>query len=318
MRTIVFVLNLSPEQLDRIRSVVPGWQIVSGQEPSVWTDHVSTAEIIAGWNPVVEEAFVNDSDFAVRWVHNWGAGVDRLPLSEFKRRGVVVTNSSGVHAYPISETILGMMLSLTRKLHTYVRSQQTQTWHHASLSAEMHGKTVGILGVGAIGSETAKLCKAFGMHVFGMRRSGEPSAYVDTMVDIRGLATLMAASDYVVNTLPQTDYTDCLINEQQLSYMKPSAFYINIGRGKTTDEAALIRALKAKRIAGAGLDVFEQEPLPKDSPLWKLENVIVTPHTSGSTEHYDNRALDIFTANLDDYVNGRALSRNRVDLDQQY
>lgn len=318
MRTIAVALELSSEQLQRIQSVAPDWRIIGGKEVSAWVHEVSNAEIIVGWHPSVEEAFLADPDFSVRWVHNWGAGIDQLPLSELRRRGIAVTNASGVHAYPISETILGLMLSLTRKLHTYVRNQVSQTWHHASLSEEMHGKTAGILGVGAIGLETARLCQAFGMRVLGLRRSGTASPYVDEMYDTGDLATLMAKSDYVVNILPYTDDTRHIVDARQFAQMKSTAFYINVGRGQTTDEAALIEALQTGRIAGAGLDVFAQEPLPTDSPLWRLDNVILTPHSSGSTMHYNDRALDIFTENLANYVQGHALSRNVVDLERQY
>ncbi|QSO54522.1 D-2-hydroxyacid dehydrogenase [Alicyclobacillus curvatus] len=319
MSKLIFTLDLTEEQLKRVRAVVPDWEVISGKDPSIYAQHLQGAEIIAGWSSAAENAFRADPNFPVKWVHNWGAGVDKLPLTEFKARGVTLTNSSGVHAYPISETILGMMLSLTRNLHIYVRNQQQHIWHHGNLSAEMHGKTVGILGVGAIGLETARLCKAFGMKVLGVRRSAAPSDFVDEMHGLVGFEqNVLAHSDYVVNTLPHTKETHHLMDSSQFAAMKPSAFYMNIGRGGTTVESALIAALQNGEIAGAGLDVFETEPLPTDSPLWDMGNVIITPHTSGSTAYYNDRALDIFLTNLADFVAGRDLSVNTVNLDLQY
>ncbi|KPV44756.1 D-2-hydroxyacid dehydrogenase [Alicyclobacillus ferrooxydans] len=318
MKKIVFTLQLTQPQLKRVQDIAQGWEIVSGKDKTEWQHHLKDALVIAGWNGTVQEAFLADPDFAVNWVHNWGAGVDRLPLEAFQERGVTLTNSSGVHAYPISETILAFMLGMTRKIHAYVRNQQQHIWHHANLSAEMHGKTVGILGVGAIGLETARVCKAFGMDVLGVRRSGAPSEFVDKMYTMDDLSTVLALSDYVVNTLPHTKETNHMMGQSEFTAMKPSAFYINIGRGGTTDETALINALQSGQIAGAGLDVFETEPLPVESPLWDMENAILTPHTSGSTEHYNDRALDIFTENLAQFVVDRTVSRNVVNLELEY
>lgn len=318
MKKIVFIRELDAHQLKQIQSIAPDWTLVEAKNAEAIQTQVADAEIIAGWNRSVAQTLQQAQTIAVRWVQHWGAGVDNLPLEFLAKHNVAVTNASGVHAYPISETVLAMMLGLTRKIHSYVQNQQSHTWHHAQLAQEMHGQTVAILGVGAIGSEVARLCKAFGMRVYGVRRSAGPTDFVDEMVGLDGLRDVIAASDYIVNTLPLTEATRNLIDAAAFKQMKPTAFYINIGRGGTTDQAALVEALQSKQIAGAGLDVFEQEPLPADSPLWGLENLILTPHTSGSTTHYTERIIDIFTANLRAYVRGEVLPRNRVDLQLQY
>lgn len=318
MPKIVMALNLTEAQLASVTNAAPDFEVISGKDPAVWQSHLNDADVIVGWNKHAEDALLSGNTPLLKWVHNWGAGVDRLPLATFKAHGVTLTNSSGVHAYPISETILAMMLGLTRKIHTYVRNQQKHVWHHANLSAEMHEKTVLILGVGAIGLETARLCKAFGMRVLGIRRSGGSSEYVDAMYTMDDLLMVLGEADYVVNTLPHTKATDQLMGAAQFEAMKNTAFYINIGRGKTTVEPELIRALNEGTIAGAGLDVFETEPLPSESPLWDMENVILTPHTSGSNEHYNDRALAIFTKNLPAFAAGRAITHNVVDLDLEY
>ena len=169
------------------------------------------------------------------------------------------------------------MLGLTRKIHTYVKNQQKKTWHHAHMGLEMHEKTIGIIGVGTIGNETAKIAKAFGMRVLGVRHSGKPADYVDEMFTPDQLGQLLPICDYVVVTLPLTKETYQLFGADQFKQMKSSAFFINIGRGEIVVEVDLIQALMEGTIAGAGLDVFETEPLSPDSPFWEMENVNCHP-----------------------------------------
>ncbi|MDB4866868.1 MAG: 2-hydroxyacid dehydrogenase [Cohnella sp.] len=318
MRTIVCLHRLPDEQYDRIRESAPDWQIIQrSNESSLWKAHLKEAEIVLGWSHSAAEAILAP-DSKLRWVQNWGAGVDKLPLNDLARLGVMVTNASGVHAFPISETILAMMMMFARELHTAVRYQGRKEWGDFGSLKEIHNQTVGIIGVGAIGEETARLAKAFGMTVLGVRMSGRPSPHVDRMFDITGLKEVLKESDYVVVTLPLTSETRHMFGRSQFHLMKSTAYFINIGRGGTTDTNALVEALQEKTIAGAALDVFEQEPLPLESPLWGMDNVIITPHNAGSTAQYDSRAMDIFLCNLQDYVEGRAPSVNRVDLEKQY
>jgi phosphoglycerate dehydrogenase-like enzyme len=211
------------------------------------------------------------------------------------------------------------MLSLTRKIHTYVKNQQEKKWHHSGMKLEMHEKTVGIIGVGTIGKEVAKIAKAFGMKVLGVRHSGKQQEFVDEMYTTNQLDKILPNCDYVVVTLPLTKETHRLFGSKQFDLMKSSAFFINIGRGEIVVEGDLISALQMGKIAGAGLDVFEQEPLTVDSPLWEMENVIITPHTSGSTEHYNQRVIEnILIPNLKNYISGTQLSVNLVDFSKGY
>jgi phosphoglycerate dehydrogenase-like enzyme len=318
MRKLVITHRIEQNYLQTIKEIIPEWQVIVGNEKADWIEHIKDAEIIAGWKQEIEEECIK-GDTPLRWVQNWGAGVNEIPLQDLKTKNIVLTNASGVHAFPISETIFALMLSLTRKIHTYVKNQANKTWHHAHMKLELHHKTVGIIGVGAIGKETAKIAKAFGMTVLGVRRSGLQEEYVDEMYTLEQLNDILPKCDYVVVTLPLTPETRHLFGVEQFNAMKPTSFFINIGRGGTVVESELIEALRAEQIAGAGLDVFENEPLNEESPLWELENVIITPHTSGSTEHYDKRVLeDIFIPNLKDYVSGKKLSINLVDYETGY
>jgi phosphoglycerate dehydrogenase-like enzyme len=317
MTTIVAFHKLSEQDEERIREIVPNWRIVSKDDNGAYLSHLKEAEAVIGWSAAAEQLCLAP-EAKLKWVQTWGAGVEKLPLEAFAARGITLTNASGVHAYPISETILAFMLMFARKLHISVRNQTAKSWQNTEPMHEIHGKTAGILGVGAIGEETARMAKAFGMRVLGVRRSGEPSDYVDHMVNLQGLDEVLAQSDYVINTLPLTKSTFHLIGREQLRRMRSTAVYINIGRGATTDEEALAEALRNGTIAGAGLDVFETEPLPEASPLWGMEQVIITPHNSGLTVQYNERAMQILLHNLRDVAAGKQPSLNCVDLKRQY
>lgn len=317
-KKLIITQDLDPSYNEILQDIIPEWEIYIGKDPSLWVEHLNDAEIIAGWKKEIKEHFLQGTS-QLKWLQAWSAGVNNLPLLELTSRNIQLTSASGVHAYPISETIFGLMLALTRKIYTYVKNQQSKTWHHAHLNLEMHEKTVGIIGVGAIGKETAKIAKAFGMKVIGIRHSGQQEDYVDEMYKPAQLNDILPLCDYVVITLPLTKETFRLFGAEQFKLMKSSAFLINIGRGEIVDEEALVQAIVEKEIAGAGLDVFEKEPLSQDSPLWELENVIITPHTAGSTEHYNKRVMnEIFIPNLKNYIHENKLTINLVDFEKGY
>jgi phosphoglycerate dehydrogenase-like enzyme len=256
----------------------------------------------------------------LRWFQAASAGVDRLEQSGFLERHVVVTNSSGVAVTPIAEYVLMVMLMFAKSAHRLFRSQAERRWTRF-LPAELRGKTVGVVGMGHIGTEVARLAQAFGCRVLAIRgsalerRRGEPPA--DELLPPSDLSYLLSESDYVVLAVPLTERTRRLIGEEELRAMKPTAVLVNISRGAVVDEAALTRALKEGWIGGAGLDVFEREPLPEESELWGMENVVVSPHVSGATEVYFQRAVPIFCENLRRYLDGRPLL-NVIDPQRGY
>lgn len=319
MGTIVSVHDFNPEQTAAIQAALPEYTYIRavGAEAEESRRLLKGADIILGWNRDVKKTLFEEG-IALQWLQNMGAGVDHIPLQRIAELGVSLTNASGVHPFNLSESIFAMMLSLTRGVHTAIRNQQAGLWRPSARLGEMHGKTIAILGVGAIGAETAVIAKAFRMNVLGVRRSAAPVAGVDAMYGIDALNDVLAQSDYVVNCLPLTDETVKLIGKAQFAAMKPTSFYINIGRGGTTDTDALMEALENGGIAGAGLDVFEQEPLAADHPLWRLDNVILTPHEAGNTDVYTERAMPIVLDNLAHYRQGGVPLRNVVDLGAQY
>ena len=255
----------------------------------------------------------------LKWAQMVSAGVDFVDKAIIES-GVIITTASGIHAIPISEWVLGVSLMLAKQAPRLWANQQRRHWERF-VPAELSGKTMGVIGLGNIGTQVARLAKAFGMRVVATRRSQVAPAFgqgdTDELLPPPQLHELLARSDFVVLSLPLTAETTKLFGEAELRAMKPTAYLINISRGAVVDEAALIKALKEGWIAGAGLDVFETEPLPPESELWGLPNVILSPHIAGMTEEYQARATKLFCDNLSRYLAGQKLI-NEVSKERGY
>ncbi len=313
----VILLGFEPGTLDeeyvrRVRDAAPDMKLLV-------TDDRAEIEAVLDQIEIAARRFPREliaSAPRLRWFQQWGAGADwLLRYPEVVEKDFVLTNTSGLHAIPISEHIIALLLALGRRLHYAIRAQTRRAWERPTTADlfELAGKTMLLLGVGAIGERTAQVASAFGMRVWGIRRNPALNvAGVEAMYGPDRLLELLPQADFVVSILPLTAETQGMIGERELRAMHPSAYIVNVGRGKVIQEQALIRALKEGWIAGAGLDVFEEEPLPADSPLWDMENVVITAHYAGLTPHYDERAMEIFLDNLERYLSGRPL-RNVVD-----
>jgi phosphoglycerate dehydrogenase-like enzyme len=258
----------------------------------------------------------------LRWLQLTGAGVDELRPTGIldADSGIIVTTAVGIHTTTLSEYAFGSMLMFNRSWPEMVRLQDQHVWPRSANWYKLQGRelvdqTLGIVGLGNIGRRIAQLGKAFGMRVLATRRSalgGEQEPDVDQVYSPAQLHTMLRQSDYVVLAVPLTTQTEKLIGEAELRAMQPHAYLVNIARGRVIDEKMLIRALQEGWIGGVGLDVTEEEPLPPDSPLFSLPNVILTPHISGISVHYDKRLATLFADNLRRYGAGEPL-RNRYD-----
>ncbi len=258
-----------------------------------------------------------DATPKLRWYHTVSAGVENMPLPELAQRGIVLTNNSGSYDIQIAEHLMAFVFAASRQLHRY-RDQQRATQWREQTHQELRDATIVVFGMGSIGGEIARLASAVGMRVVGVRRKpASPGAGIDRVVAADRLADVVGEADYLAIAAPLTTATRGAISGEVISRMKPTAWIMNIARGAIVDESAMIEALRAKRIAGAALDVFETEPLPPDSPLWKLENVIITPHHSGSSPRAGERTLALFAENLRRYKSGEPLI-NRVDYEAGY
>ncbi len=256
---------------------------------------------------------------SLKWVQVMSAGVEWILDDDMRESNVLLTNVSGIHAIPISEYVLTMMLTFSKQVPLWLKNNQDRKWQRFPL-ALLRGQTAGIVGLGSIGQEIARLAHAFGMRVMATRRRASGTGHarnVDIILPQGGLEQLLRESDFVVLAVPLTPETEKLIGEAELRLMKPAAILINIARGKVVDEEALARALKEGWIAGAGLDVFETEPLPAASKLWGLPNVILTSHISGGMGTYAKEATAIFCRNLERYFGCRRLL-NLVDKKKGY
>jgi phosphoglycerate dehydrogenase-like enzyme len=248
----------------------------------------------------------------LKWLQLWSAGADILQkIPELKDLPFVMTNTSGMHGRQIAEHVFGMILVWTRRLQEAYLAQRRHEWRQPKPEAltVLEGKTMLILGYGAVGSMIAWAAQSFGMKIIGIRRQSE-TGYKDKdvrVLPITRLSEVLPLADYVVNVLPLTQDTYHIFGAGEFAAMRKEAVYVNIGRGPTTDEFALVEALSARRIGGALLDVADTEPLPPDSPLWDLDNVLLTPHYAGWHPQYQEIALKIALENLARYVQGKPL-----------
>lgn len=314
---IVFGWEAPPEPLRRLRSTYPDLEVVVASGADL-IGALPGAQAAVAWQlSSAEYAAATD----LVWFQTVGAGVDRVLLPEMRERGLIVTNSSGIHASNIAEHILSMMLAFARGLPQLIRAQQRREWLGTIRGHvfELDGQTLHVAGYGDIGRRLAHDAKALGMRVTATRRRPGPASdgIVDEIAGFDRLPELVADADHVAICLPQTRETIGLFDAKLIGAMKPGAYLYNIGRGPIVDTNALIAALDSGHLAGAGLDVTDPEPLPPDSPLWDRDNVIITAHTAGATPHYADRLMDIVIENVRRFRAGEPLM-NRVDLDLGY
>jgi phosphoglycerate dehydrogenase-like enzyme len=254
----------------------------------------------------------------LKWIMVFSAGVEKLPFRAIKQKGILVTNAKGIHKIPMAEYTIAMILQVARQAKQLISNEQNRVWVRSVPMTELSGKTLGVLGAGAIGTQIAKYAQVFNMRTIGLNRSGRSVEAFDEMVTTSNLGDLLEKSDFVVSVLPSTPKTDGMINKQVFLQMKESAVFINIGRGQNVVEADLIAALEEGEIAHAVLDVFEKEPLPADHPFWEMENVTVTPHLSGISNQYLPRSIEVFENNLKEFLSGSNELKNVINLDQGY
>ncbi|MFM2309198.1 MAG: hypothetical protein RLY87_1319 [Chloroflexota bacterium] len=306
---------LIPKMKERFPDVVP----VTYGDDWVPNGDVSDAVVyLRWWSDSVEDRKTLDIAPAVRWVYTPSAGVEHIDLALMKQRNITLTNAAGVHGIPIAEFVMLYLLAHAKKawqLHDYPRDQWSAV--EQTKLDELDGKTMAILGLGGIGQETAKRAQAFGMRVIGSRRTPQPTPYVDHVVSDDEWQTLLPQADVLVIATPATSRTRGMIDATALALLKPKAYLINVGRGSAVDTPALINALTTGHLAGAGLDVVPEEPLPVDHPLWDAPNVWITPHVTSSSPNGRMRMMGLFLDNLERFRAGQPL-HNVVNLDEGY
>jgi phosphoglycerate dehydrogenase-like enzyme len=309
--------------LERIRSAAPGARLVTVSSEGLADDDLGDVEVmLRGPLPSLIFDRLLARCPSLRWVHSATAGVERVLTPQAQGRHLVITNARGVFSEPIAEYVLMMILAVLRRLPQLLELQRERTWQPL-VAREMHETTVGIVGLGSIGRDVARLALAFGARVVATRRS--PDATDDdaelagrvAVMPAADLPALLAASDFVVLALPLTKGTENLFDEAMFDRMKRGSWLINVARGGLIDERALLRALRDGPMGGAVLDALRDEPVQPDSPLYRVPNLIVTPHTSWSSGRVLDRSIELFCDNLRRYAAGEPLL-NVVDPERGY
>jgi phosphoglycerate dehydrogenase-like enzyme len=334
---VLCTLRFSADQLDQLRAVSPQFQI--NQETCRNAGEVTTALAARPDTEVLYTFHLPEGTFELaprlRWVQLHSAGADHILDHPIMHSDVTITTSSGIHATPIAEYVMASILAYRWRVPQWTHCQRQAEWPQNRWDLysrpELRGSTLGVVGYGSIGREVGRLGQTFGMRVLALRRStrrqeqgyavtftGDPEGRVPERFYAReNLHEMLPLCDYIVIALPLTPDTRHIIGEAELRLMKPTAYLVNIARGAIVDQAALIRALQERWIGGAGLDVFEEEPLPADSPLWGLKNALISPHVAGFTPRYDERAAALFAQNLARYLAGEPLF-NLIDKTRGY
>lgn len=334
--TLLSLVSFTEAQLNKLRAVSDQLTVEQRSDASLGdlpAELRRRVEILYGWGPYLEGA---EHLPRLKWIQTHSAGVNTLLDHPLWASDVTITSLNGVHAVPMAEHALAMMLAFRWNLRLMLGFQSRREWLEDRWdyfsSPELRGSTLGLVGYGAIAREVARQARALGMRILAVNHSGQrrpyegfrqpgvgdPQAQIPEKIYPAGrLLDMLPRCDYVVVLAPLTPETHHFIGAEALARMKSSAVFINLARGGLVDEIALIAALQQGQIAGAGLDVFATEPLPADSPLWQFENVIISPHVSGFTPEYDDRASDLFAENLRRYLAKEALI-NLVDRERGY
>lgn len=314
--TVLVAIPVSEESLDGIRRAAGDARVIYEPDLKKAEQLVDDADVVFGM-PSRERI---EAAPRLRWLQTHFAGVDMYTMpTPVQRENFVLTNARGVYGIAGAEHVIGWMLMFNRGLIDFYRFQQQRQWNRRlELARKLWGQTLGIVGLGDIGSALAVRAKAFGMRVLAIRRHPAPAPELaDEVWGMDRLADLLAQSDHVALTVPLTPETRGMIDRSMLARMKPTAYLYNIGRGPLVDEDALVEALEKGTIAGAGLDVFNIEPLPEDHPLWRAPNVLITPHLGADSPTDADDAARIFADNLARFRAGEPL-RNVVDLARGY
>lgn len=315
MKNLFIYLELDQEYIANLRNEFPYVNITVSYERSELSQNLKDADAVITFHFTKE---MLDMAPNLKWLQVISAGVDSLPLEEIYHRNIILTNGRGVHKIHMGEYAMGAMISMARNFPTMYQRQRENKWDRNVPQGELYGATVGILGLGSIGEQIAKLSKVFEMRVLGVQKNPRTVEYVDEVYGMDDIKKVLQESDYVINLLPATKETHELIDKEHLNLMKETAVFINIGRGTTMNENDLIDILKNKRIKGFFSDVFYIEPLPEDSELWKLDNVVITPHICGVSPKYNDRAMEIAKHNLKALLTGQGEMINVVAKEKGY
>ena len=304
MNTKILVIDGHAEiYRQRLQAEFPALQFLLARSPAALPADAADANVLISFAMGLKDEFFRDAE-NLKWIQCLATGVDHLFRYPSLRPEVLLTSGRGIHGAPMRETVVYLMMGVSRGVARLVDDQKAHVWDRRLYSL-FNGKTAVIAGVGVVGIAIGQLLRAFGMHVVGVTRTPRPVEGFDEIIPTARLQEAAGRADFLINVLPATADNALLFDAAVFAAMKPTAYYISAGRGQTVDETALIAALRDGKIAGAGLDVFQTEPLPADSPFWDLPNVFITPHLGGYTSEYEDLIMPLIVGNMRAFLAGR-------------
>lgn len=312
-KSILILYDLPNEQLEELEEVASEYEIIHSIEDTA----PENIEIILGWSDEVQP-LIEEDESQVKWIQYPYAGVNKLPLDLFEEKRITLTNGSGIHTYAVTESTIGLILGMTRNIIPAAKQKEDEEWVDQDNLYELHNKTMMIVGAGKIGAHLGQVAQGFGMKTIGINRSGDDIEYMDEQYVQDDLSEVIGDADVVVNILPATDETHHLFDKAMFGQMKDNVIFVNVGRGETVDTEAMLSALDSGKILFSGLDVYEEEPLPKGHPLWSHEKVAMTPHIAGRVENYPKHLYPLFSKNLKAYLENDSLPENVVEIENGY
>ncbi len=310
----LFTYDYGRQEMEAIRQL--GYDVLIVEENRIeYTPEMDDAEVLVCYNPF---RTLDISKFkGLKWIQLSSIGIDQVPMDIVKKNNMILTNNRGGYSIPMGEWVVMKLLEIYKKSRILYQQQDKKQWKMNKDVLELYGKTVAFIGTGSIGQESAKRLQGFGVNIIGVNTKGTEAEHFHSCYPMARLTEVLGMSDAVVLTIPYTEATHHLIDKEQLEAMKPEAVLINVSRGSIINEAALIKHLQEGKLMGVALDVFEEEPLPSNNPLWDFERVIITPHNSWISELRNYRKYDMIYENLKAYIKGSPLT-NVINLDRGY
>jgi phosphoglycerate dehydrogenase-like enzyme len=311
---VLLTYDYGKENMNKLKSL--GYDITLANEKDIsYSENVKDTEVLVCYNPF------NTLDISLmtklKWIQLTSTGIDQLPIQHVKKEEIIVTNNRGGYSIPMGEWVVMKTLELLKNSYGLYRNQMSKLWKMDTGLLELYGKTIGFIGTGSIAIESAKRLKGFGVRILGLNTTGKAAEYFDTCFSMKEIDNMLLECDVVIITAPSTKQTLNLINKERFKSFKQGAFLVNVARGNIINEIALIENLNIGKIAGAALDVFEEEPLSQESVLWNFHNVIITPHNSWISEMRNIRRWNVIYDNLRRYINREEL-KNKVNLEKGY
>ncbi|EOD01506.1 phosphoglycerate dehydrogenase [Caldisalinibacter kiritimatiensis] len=293
-----------------------GYKLIYIHEKEITNcESIKDIDILVCYNPF------NNLDISklknLKWIQLSSIGIDQAPIKHIKENDIILTNNKGGYSIPIGEWVVLKILELAKNSNKFYKKQQKKKWKLDTSVLEIFGKTIGFIGTGSIAKESAKRLQGFDAKLIGLNTSGRDVEYFDKCYGVNDFKYMVSLCDIIVVSIPYTSKTHHLLNEEIFKEMKNNVYIINVARGNIINERHLIKYLKNGKIKGAALDVFENEPLSPDSPLWELDNVIITPHNSWVSEMRNERRFNLIYENMKRYINGEKLL-NVVNLEKGY